>query len=306
MPSFTPLPSRTLIPTYTAIPNYCNWAAYIKDVTFPDGSIVAPGANFTKTWRIKNIGTCTWKTNYGLVFLKGNNLNGVANVNMPIVVQPGKTVDISIVLTAPNTAGTYRGDWLLRNNAGDLFGLGPTAEDPFYVEIKVSGATKMAMDFSAQVCNATWRSGAGELPCPGDSGSDKGFVIAVDDPQLENGEVYYGPGIYVAPQYTNNGFIQGHYPAYNVRGGDRFRSVINCAYMQAGCNAYFRLDYQIGNGPVKTIWRFNEAYDGEYYSVDTDLSFLEGNSVKFILTVLANGSAANDQLIRVQPRIEHH
>src|ERR1700690_4030842 len=49
----------------------CNWAQFIADVTIPDGTSVTPGATFTKTWRLKNIGNCTWSTSYALVFSSG-------------------------------------------------------------------------------------------------------------------------------------------------------------------------------------------------------------------------------------------
>ena len=38
-------------------------AAFVADVTIADGSYIAPGSTFTKTWRIRNNGTTTWNTN---------------------------------------------------------------------------------------------------------------------------------------------------------------------------------------------------------------------------------------------------
>ncbi len=46
----------------------CDWAQFVTDVTVPDGSIYPPGATFTKTWRLKNIGTCTWTPSYSMVY----------------------------------------------------------------------------------------------------------------------------------------------------------------------------------------------------------------------------------------------
>src|SRR5271157_1067465 len=50
----------------------CNWAQFVADVTVPDGTTLAPGATFTKTWRLENIGNCTWTTSYALVFSSGS------------------------------------------------------------------------------------------------------------------------------------------------------------------------------------------------------------------------------------------
>jgi len=45
-------------------------------VTVPDGWLITPGLVFKKTWRLKNIGTCTWTRNYSLVFAGGEQMGG--------------------------------------------------------------------------------------------------------------------------------------------------------------------------------------------------------------------------------------
>jgi hypothetical protein len=185
-----------------------------------------------------------------------------------------------------------------------MFGLGLAARDPFYVDIKVVGGMTTVFDLAAHYCEADWRSGAGDLGCPGNTNGKKGYAIEVDNPKLENGQKYNGMGILTVPQKINNGYLQGVYQPYNVQRGDRFRAIINCEYLATGCNVVFRLDYQIGNRQVQTIWQFTEVYEGQYYTVDTDLSPLAGNQVKFILTVLSNGSPVGDQAIWVAPRID--
>lgn len=34
---------------------------FLADVTIPDGTVVAPGARFTKTWEVQNVGTEAWE-----------------------------------------------------------------------------------------------------------------------------------------------------------------------------------------------------------------------------------------------------
>jgi len=46
----------------------CDAAAFVKDVTVSDGSLISPGSSFKKTWRLQNIGTCTWTSSYALVW----------------------------------------------------------------------------------------------------------------------------------------------------------------------------------------------------------------------------------------------
>ncbi len=85
-------------------------AKWVKDVTVPDGTEFAPGDTFTKTWRLKNVGTCTWNNDYDLVFDSGDKMGGsnVEDINIGNVA-PGDEVDISVDLTAPGSVGTYRG-----------------------------------------------------------------------------------------------------------------------------------------------------------------------------------------------------
>ncbi|MDO9131359.1 MAG: NBR1-Ig-like domain-containing protein, partial [Anaerolineales bacterium] len=281
----------------------CDWAQFIADVTVPDGATFAPGTAFTKTWRLKNIGTCTWTTSYALVFVSGSQMGAPSVVNLPSSVAPGGTVDVSVNMTAPSTNGRYRGYWQLRNASGVLFGIGTYANRSFWVDINVSTIYATGYDFVANYCSATWTSGAGILPCPGTDGDAKGFVLKIDNPRLENGVTDTSPGLLTFPQNVTNGYIQGIYPAFTVQAGDRFQSIVNCQYNATGCYVTFRLDYQIGSGPVKTFWTFKEKYEGLYYRANLDLSSLAGQNVKFILTILASGSPTGDRALWGAPRI---
>jgi len=93
-------------PTSTALP--CNQAVLISEDPIDDKSYSA-GATFTKTWTMKNVGTCTWNTNYKLVFISGNAMGGAASKNLTSSIAPGQTVSLSVSLTAPSSAGTHKG-----------------------------------------------------------------------------------------------------------------------------------------------------------------------------------------------------
>ena len=137
----TPIPatSTPVQPTSTPLPtavSYCDWVAFVKDVTIPDGTQLAPGEIFTKTWRLQNRGTCTWTPDYMLVYTSGDPMGSTTAVRLPGNVAPGQTVDLSVTLTAPASAGHHIGYWMLRNPSGALFGAGSKANEAFYVEIK--------------------------------------------------------------------------------------------------------------------------------------------------------------------------
>jgi hypothetical protein len=111
-------------------------ATFIEDVTYEDGSLVSPGQRLIKTWRIKNVGTCTWNAAYQLVFDSGELMEGPFTQSLTdIHIPPGETLEISVDLTAPNAPGTYRGNWIFSDPNGDLFSL--TNGSPIWIEIVV-------------------------------------------------------------------------------------------------------------------------------------------------------------------------
>lgn len=132
----TPVPTATTLPA-TAPITYCDWMAFVTDVTVPDGSTFKPGETFTKIWRIKNRGTCTWTPDYTLTFNGGDQMGSTTSIRLPGYIAPGQTVDVSVTLTAPSTPGSYKGYWILRNTSGALFGAGDKANAPMYVDIRV-------------------------------------------------------------------------------------------------------------------------------------------------------------------------
>ena len=283
----------------------CDRAQFISDVSVPDGTTFAPNFSFAKTWRLQNVGTCTWTTAYSLVFVSGDRMSAPSPVFLPQTVVPNQTVDVGVNLVSPSAAGEYRGYWELADPSGAVFGIGTNANSPFYVDIIVSGTTTTttAYDFAANVCMAQWMSGAGTLPCPGTDGDSRGFVLKVTNPQLENGNTSTSSGLITFPQNTYNGYIRGIYPAFTVQSGDHFQSIVNCAYGATQCFVIFRLDYQVNGGIVQTFWSWAEKYDGVYYSANLDLTPLAGQSVNFILTVYANGDPTGDRALWVGPQI---
>jgi len=281
----------------------CDAAQFVADVTVPDGTVYAAGTAFTKTWRLRNTGTCTWTTSYKLVFYTGSQMGAPASVNLPYSVAPGQTIDLSVGMTAPATAGTYQGDWMLQNASAVNFGIGAYANKSFWVKIVVPGtSSSTGYDFDANGASAVWTSGAGAIVYNGTDPNNAGVAKGVAAPVLENG-VTDGPGILVAPQNVYGGYIQGVFPEYVVQSGDHFTSIINCEYNATNCFVNFKLKYQIGSGPIQTLWSFAERYEGLYYNADVNLSSLVGQAVKFILYVDTAGYAYGDRAMWASPAI---
>lgn len=118
-------------PYITWTPSTCDYSAFLADLDIVDYSKVYPGTVFTKTWRIKNIGTCTWTTQYRFQYISGNPM-GADTIFLPRNVAPGDTIDLSMQMKAPDIEEDYSNFWRLRNTAGEIFGT------TFYVAIEVS------------------------------------------------------------------------------------------------------------------------------------------------------------------------
>jgi hypothetical protein len=123
------LPTPTTFVQPTGAPQACTYRAnFIQDVTIPDRTLIAPGAQFVKTWRVLNSGTCPWGPGSGvqnLQFTGGNALGAPNLVPIPNAVPAGATTDLSINMVAPTDTGTYFSNWKLRANDGTLIGVGP-------------------------------------------------------------------------------------------------------------------------------------------------------------------------------------
>lgn len=132
-------PTATMIPPTPILPTVkpCESFAFVADITIPDGMVIQPGQAFTKTWRLRNEGSCTWTQSWSFAYLRGDIMGAPTLVFLPHTVAPGQTVDISVPMIAPMTNGTYRGNWILRNASYIPFGTGTSVRDGVWVEIRV-------------------------------------------------------------------------------------------------------------------------------------------------------------------------
>ncbi len=329
-PTATPVPTSTVPPTPT--PKPCNLASFVKDVTVEDGTVLKPGEHFTKTWRLKNVGTCTWQ-NYSLVFDHGDAMGGPASKPIEASVSPGQLVDVSVDLVAPSDEGTYEGYWKIRDDKGVVFGL--RGDKAFWVKIRVVAPTVtpthtphptntpaptptptpsptlpppalLALDFYAKAPQATWRNGQGAvLPFPGSNSDSRGFARYADQYLLEDGQ-HHTHVLETHPQWVNNGSITGTYPSVFVPANAHFRAKIGFIAMGNGdCgvgNVVFEVWAFYNNHPVR-LYSQQKSCNGHLYSVDISLSSLANRQAIFRLVVRANGSSAQDWAVWVDPHV---
>ena len=292
------LPTSTVAIPATAV---CDQARFIKDVSIPDGSTFAPSTSFTKTWRLRNDGTCTW-SGYTLVFDSGDAMNGTSPTTIGTV-GPGQEVDISVTLTAPATVGSYRGFWRIRNAAGVFLPvLNGTQGRSFFVDIKVA-VTSSGFDLHTRAPEATWATAAGSLTFGG-SDTTTGFAAQRSNEKLEDNSSPVKI-LVMHPQGVNNGEITGIYKSYTVVTGEHFKARIGFLGSCDGGDVIFLLKYR-ESGVLKDppLGRWSDTCDAAMKDVDVDLKDIAGKTVEFALLVQANGSATGDKAVWVSPRIE--
>jgi hypothetical protein len=141
-PAATPIPLPTT-PITPAPPVRCQDSmTFVADLTFDDQNmqnppVLNPGQPFTKSWRVRNTGTCTWTSAYRLAFVQGN-LPGAQMSGQPAFVSgfvpPTAQHDFNVPLVAPIAPGTYQGFWQMFNDLNAPFG------QRIWVGITVRGA----------------------------------------------------------------------------------------------------------------------------------------------------------------------
>jgi hypothetical protein len=109
-------------PTPEPTPDTCTLdAAFVADVTVPDGTVVMPSQAVNKVWRLRNTGTCTWDNTTVLRFVGGFQLGAPTEIGFPAT-PPGGTADIAAPMSAPNDFGQFRGIWQLQDQGVNFFG----------------------------------------------------------------------------------------------------------------------------------------------------------------------------------------
>jgi len=118
-------------------------ARHVKDVTFTDGTEIAPSTAFVKTWKMRNEG-CVWPAGCRLMFVGRNSdqMGGPDFVPVPVEgpVQPNQEVDVSVPLLSPSEPGRFIGYWRLCTPEGKKFG------QRVWVSITVTGSSSSSDD----------------------------------------------------------------------------------------------------------------------------------------------------------------
>ncbi|KAI0053384.1 hypothetical protein FA95DRAFT_739476 [Auriscalpium vulgare] len=99
-------------------------ATFVEDNNIPDGQIFPPGAEFVKSWRMRNDGLGAWPAGTEVVYVAGDKLMLDKRERFSVgSVAPGEEVDVwTGELKAPDVPGKYISYWRLNDPGRGRFG----------------------------------------------------------------------------------------------------------------------------------------------------------------------------------------
>lgn len=193
----TTAPKATAIPGKPAEPCIFK-ATFVLDVNVPDGTQFPPGAQFTKTWRVRNDSNCAWGAGSdvkGMITVDGEKLAKVNTVDFPEPIQPGQTIEVSIPMLAPDKEGTYKSEWLFAAVNGASFGVGKNGELPLSAQIVVNKNATVPPAGGAPVANCTVKVGfVADVSIPDNTKVTQGSKFTKTWRLRNDGTCPWGPG----------------------------------------------------------------------------------------------------------------
>jgi Ig-like domain-containing protein len=205
-PTAIPLPTATSVPASTDCQDS---AQYISDDGL-DGATYSPNTLFTKTWTVKNTGTCTWDSSYLVFQISGTYMTqqpGYWIVPQGQTVSPGQTVNIIVGMTGPVENGNYASYWGLKKENGQLMRIqGGANGNSFYVKIKVNDGSVATGKVTAASIAIELEQGSGAV-CTTNSTYFVHVSITADGPSTASYEIGSTAGQIPAGNFqdANNG-----------------------------------------------------------------------------------------------------
>ena len=253
----SPTPSATISPT---APDCTNGAMFVNE-TIPDGTLIAPGSTFIKTWTLKNTGTCSWGRGYALVFDHGDQMSGQASIPFTASVPPNAIYTFSINLTAPSVGGVYQGFWKIQTPQGLRFGIESGGTKFIWVKITVAPANTCTPLDLRSAENATPVSAYFTIDPPKIDGAlaDWGNSLGYSVTNLVSGKTEntarYGlrwdkTYLYFAVKVADNIFVQETSGGANLYKGDSVEILLDANLKGDYCDSMMNDDdYQLGISP---------------------------------------------------------
>jgi next-to-BRCA1 protein 1 len=110
--------------------------AFVSDLNIHDGQVFPPGAEFVKSWILRNDGERAWPEETQLGFVAGERMGAVSRISVGAVA-PGAEATVSTPeMKAPDAEGRYVSYWRLFESAN-----GPAFGTSVWVDVTVTETT---------------------------------------------------------------------------------------------------------------------------------------------------------------------
>lgn len=267
--SATPVPPTSTPTLAVTQPPGCTHAASFESETIPDDTPISAGETFTKTWTLRNTGTCAWMPDYALVFDSGDQMQGESPAPLGQLVLPQAEAVLSLPLVAPAQPGSYQGFWELSAPSGERFSLGRNADQPFWVQIN---ATSSSSTIRAELGEPDWVDSFTSNSSRFYLGSDDDVSFEIEDGSLvmtaytDSGDQWrVAQNVTVSDFYIEAQFLTGPdcsgEDSYGmiVRAPDQADSFIDSGYVfMFSCSGRFRI-YRMDNNAYQGLYNWTTS-----------------------------------------------
>jgi len=164
-------------------------------------------------------------------------------------------------------------------------------------------------DLISHAPDASWSSGAGVLPFPGNPADNRGFALFVDNAFLEDGSTWQRV-LETHPQWVGGGWIMGAYPQQTVQ--SNVQLIVRIEFLSgatgtdgARFDVYFDEYRGLNVAPLRhTILSQVATLDDRLDLVTKDLDYLAGKKGNFIIYVNAGQTSGRDWAVWAEARVE--
>ena len=282
-----------------------NSFAYVYDVTIPDGMTITPNTIFTKSWYVTNTGTCTWNSNYKLVYHSGDQVG--KSKSFPLlktgyVIKPGESTTISAELMAPEKAVTersrdYETYWAIESDKGEIFGSGEARNVYLSSKFHLDNQFNVVQNFASLICSDQ----DGYIPCGVmDNGEGRGSVYYDETPMNESRRSQGNPGIIALPSASRDGgIVRFEFGPLRFPRGSTFYTNFCCRPDSPTCDAQVRLYVREPGYEEQLVQESREWYDGfmGQWKLTLDSIGVFDQEFFYIIEVETNGGSDNDDRI---------
>ena len=171
--------------------------------------------------------------------------------------------------------------------------------------MQVAAVPTTHYDFYQNASKASWRSSRGTLTFPGKNNDPRGFVTGIAQGRVTPRGLAANNILETHPAWSDNGWIEGRYPALIPKSGVHFLSTVGFLKGANGSNgAIFKVYvHSLKDDKITRVYA-KHVSPSALIPVDVDLSRWAGKSIELILRVDAAGNSDRDWAVWVAPRLD--